>query len=83
MEMPTGPWKRTSSGAFLWLNDFPKSVRPNMLAFEAVCGFDETGQQGKKAPYSQIRKCTRKYSWSFHSFINSAVIALSGCLRLC
>lgn len=50
MEMPTGPWKPTSSGAFLWLNDFLKSVRPNMLVFEAFCGFDETGQQGKEAP---------------------------------
>lgn len=69
MEMPTGPWKRTSSGAFLWLNDFPKSVRPNMLVFEAFCGFDETGQQGKEAPYSQILTRTRKHLWSFCSFI--------------
>lgn len=83
-EMPTGPWKRTSSGAFLWLTDSPKSVRPNMLAFEAVCGFEETGRQGSKPhTVSYLRVLERTHVYSAHSFINSAVLALSGCLTLC
>ena len=65
VEMPTDHWKLTSSGAFLWLDDFPRSVRPNMLAFEAVYGFDEPWQQDRE-PHA-VRHLTVPESSRGHS----------------